>query len=711
VVILLVCVTGFNVIPTSGNDSILDNLKIGPFVDKIVYKVIANQDQRILAIQAGEIEMDTSFWDPVHLPTLDSDPDISIFSALRNGYGHITINCRKYPLNISAFRRAFAFAFDKTRVTAEVMDGFSKEHDSLVPYVSGWCIEDDLPYHYYIEQADVGNQILNDAGFIIDPVTGYRLAPNGSSFDVVIEYASSSMEIAGGTAQIGVDALRALDVNARTGSSDYHEYISRCDSHRDFDMIFYAQDFYNNDVDWLAYSYWSEYADTPYQNPTNFKNTTYDSWREQLLYGTSYEEVFEAAAEMQMILHYNVPRLVVYENTYMQGYRHDQFEGHIEDRSRYIAGPWTMRKIRPIGASHGGTVPIAIPADLETLNVFTGTSDIWHDVMDIIYSSLYRLDPKQYPIGDLASNCIIETNQNNPSVPESHQRFTLDIVQNSTWSDGSPLTAYDVASTFTYILESGAYDNPAASSLRDLYAAYALEPGRVVIEFSTESYWHFNEFAFVKILPAHVFEDRTRIGYSSWESWNPVFGPSEPHVTCGPYIFTDYDVGEFYELSANPDYQYYPSPTVCVFPPRENMEFVVGPSESFIQWSSVLSNQGDYTLYMDSIIVDQGRWDGEVTWDIDDLPIGTYEFTLEILYDGGLSESSTMTVDVVTNTRSRPPVTYAISVFISVCSIQAISWVAFVSYRERKEWLMHQQAIVRENQRDYFAEVFGSKEG
>ncbi|MHA2045366.1 MAG: ABC transporter substrate-binding protein, partial [Candidatus Thorarchaeota archaeon] len=77
---------------------------------------------------------------------LDADPDISIFSALRNGYGHITINCRDYPLNISAFRRAFAFAFDKTRVTAEIMDGFSQEHDSLVPYPNSWSIEDDMPY-------------------------------------------------------------------------------------------------------------------------------------------------------------------------------------------------------------------------------------------------------------------------------------------------------------------------------------------------------------------------------------------------------------------------------------------------------------------------------------------------------------------------------------------------------------------------------------
>ena len=135
--LVIVLVSGVNPVSTADVPS---DLNTGPYVDEIVYKVIANQDQRILALQAGVIELDNSFFDPVYLSQLDSDPDIDIFSALRNGYGHLTINCRDYPLNISALRRAFAFAFDKTEVTVEILDGFSQEHDSIVPYPNGWCI-------------------------------------------------------------------------------------------------------------------------------------------------------------------------------------------------------------------------------------------------------------------------------------------------------------------------------------------------------------------------------------------------------------------------------------------------------------------------------------------------------------------------------------------------------------------------------------------
>jgi len=152
VISILVILLLSNVYQGSTLSEIPSDLNVGPYVDTIVYKVIANQDQRILALQAGTIEMDNSFFDPVHLDTLMADPDIDIFSALRNGYGQIVINCRDAPLNESVLRRAFGYAYDKTRVTVEIMDGFSQEHDSVVPYVNGWCVEDEFTFHLPIKQ-------------------------------------------------------------------------------------------------------------------------------------------------------------------------------------------------------------------------------------------------------------------------------------------------------------------------------------------------------------------------------------------------------------------------------------------------------------------------------------------------------------------------------------------------------------------------------
>jgi ABC-type transport system substrate-binding protein len=535
--------------------TIPSDLNVGPYVDKIVYKVISNQDQRVLAMQAGEIEMDNSFFDPVHYNTLDADPNIEIFSALRNGYGHITINCRDAPLNESVLRRAFAYAFDKERVTSEIMDGWSQEQDSLVPYPNGWCIEDTLPYHYYSAQVAIGNALLDASGDFPIGGDGFRTY-RGTAFDIQIEYSSSSVEIAGGTAQIGVDALLSLHINAQTRAADFNEYISRLDSHGDYDMVFYASNFYSNDVDWLAYEYWSEYADTPYQNPTNFRNATYDACRQQLLYGTTYEEVYNASSWMQRILQEQVPRLVAYENTYNQAYRNDKFKDQVPDLGRYITGPWTMRHVRELDGTTGGTLSIAIGEEPDSFNIYVTNSAYAQAILENLWPSLYSYGPDLNPYPDLAESMLTETHADNPDVPVGHTRFTVDIIQNATWSDGVQLTADDVAFTMTYAFESYIYGNPAGTDIGDLVAAYAPTTFRVIIEFSTESYWHFSNFAYDTIIPKHIFNDATGIGYAGWNTWNPVFDPAEPNVNCGPFKFTDFEAGEFYEVTYNPNFYY-----------------------------------------------------------------------------------------------------------------------------------------------------------
>lgn len=528
------------------------DINIGPYVDKVVFKTIGDD---ILALQSGEIDLISGGIHEQDFRTLVNDPDISSSITLRNGYGHLTINCGKYPLNISAFRRAFAFAYDKTRVTTELFQGLSQEHDSVVPYPSPWCIEDTLAYHYYTAQVELGNQLLDDAGFDIDPITGYRLAPDCSEFDIVIEYSSS--EISVGVALIGVDALRALHINADSCAMDFYEMITRLDNHGDYDIVMFAYQFSDYDVDWLAYEYWSEFDDVPYKNPTNFENDTFDSWRDQLLHSTSYEEVYEAAAAMQLILHENVPILVVYENMYLQVYRTDKFTGHVYDEGRSITSQWTLRKIHKIDGTPGGKVIVAF-ADPETFNVFLYGTVMSAEILLLLWPTLYSRAPDITPWPYLAENLLIETHSDNPEVPEGHTRFIIDIIQNATWIDGSFLTAEDVAFTFTYILESSLYGNPSASELVDLVAAYAPTPYRAILEFKTESSWHFSHFAYVKIIPKHIFNDVDGIGYEGYKTWNPVFNPEDPYITSGPFTLTDWELGEFYELSANPSFCYYP---------------------------------------------------------------------------------------------------------------------------------------------------------
>jgi len=146
----------------------------------------------------------------------------------------------------------------------------------------------------------------------------------------------------------------------------------------------------------------------------------------------------------------------------------------------------------------------------------------------------------------------------NPAVPEGHTRFTIDIIQNATWSDGIPLTADDIAFTYVYQHESAAFGNPAGTDLEELVATYAPNQYRVILEFNTESYWHFSNFAFDYIIPIHIFNNSGGIGYEGWNTWNPVLNETHPYVTCGPFIFSNYEEGEYYTLEPNPLFHYAP---------------------------------------------------------------------------------------------------------------------------------------------------------
>ena len=690
--------------------SVPDQLNVGPYVDTIEYRILPNQDDRILALQAGEIEMDTSFIDASYLSTLGwDDPDMDIFSALRNGYGQISINCRDYPLNISGLRRAFAFAFDKTRVTVEIMNGFSQEHDSLVPFVSGWCAEEDLPYHYYTAQSEIGNRILDNLGFEIDPESGWRTAPDGSPFDIAIEYASSSPEIAGGVAQIAVDALHSLYVDARRQASDFQEYIR---GPRDYDMVFYARNFGTTDVQWLAYEF-SVLDD--YYYPVNFHNDSYEALCDELLSSTTYDETYDVATEMQQILHENVPRLVVYENTYMQAFRNDIYEGHVQDLTRYITGPWTMRKIHRIDGTDSGLVPVALAQEPDSFNVFVTEKQYSWFILDNLYSSLFAMDPNQHPIMDLAESLLIETHEDNPGVLEGHVMYTLDVVRNATWSDGVPLTAEDVAFTFTYLLETMSLGNPAGHRLTHLETAVALDTHKVRLDFNAESYWHFNNFAFTPIIPKHIFNDVDGIGYEGWNLWNPVFNSEEPLVTCGPYVFDEYVSGEYYRITKNPLYHYYPrtspesEPGVVV----THLEFEAGTSGHEIVWTSSPDHSmaGTYILREGETIISEGFWEGgSLTVDVSSLSPGSHTLNLDVTYLDGHEESSEIIVTVRTSGSFLSSL-FKSTMFclaISIISAQVIIGVVMLTLRDYRRWKQNRFKNEPEEERDWFQEIFWS---
>jgi len=521
----------------------------GLFLDKIVLDWIYGEEA-IQALLDDEIQAiaDTIQWQ--YLDKLSEAESIRIAEIPRNGYGYLCINCQKYPFNLTAFRRAFSFAIDKERICDETWGRHAYPQDSVVPRKSPWSIEENLPYHYYESEISRANQILDHAGF--DDIDGdsFREAPNGEIFNVTIETpdsASFAMEIG----KIAEQALRTIGINAITVPTSYYDYLNRLYFHGDYDMVFNGISFSDFDVDWLAYEYWSEYADKPYYNFPNFQNATFDSWKNQLLHATEYDKVYEAAREMQKILFYQCPIVPCYSNFEISAYRNDRFEGFVNDIRWGATSFWSCLQAHlkeSQGGPYGGSLHWGSPRCIDGFSILHSMHSIWLE--HLLYDQLLRVGPNGQYVNWLARSYIIETHLDNQNIPSGHMRITFDLVRNATWTDGKPLTAEDVSFTFNYYQEAPGI--PLGSGLEDMTAAYAEKPYTFVVEFNSTSFWLLHTVEDKPIIPKHVFED---IGLENWTTYDP--NPmKEKMVTSGPYNVSNHIQRLYTEFSRNPDYFY-----------------------------------------------------------------------------------------------------------------------------------------------------------
>ncbi|MFW9850892.1 MAG: ABC transporter substrate-binding protein [Candidatus Thorarchaeota archaeon] len=533
--------------------SISEEIHQGLYINKIVYNIITQEDQQVLALQNGEIDLIGQIFNPLYLDMLEQSENIEILNKPRNGYQILNINTAKYPFNITEFRRALAFALDKQRICSEVWFGYATPQDSPIPFGNVFSAEGDIGYTYYDGDNVTGNMLLDHAGFLDVDEDGYREAPNGDDFDVLIEVPNTpdtDIEIG----EIIEDTFHTLSIDAQCVPTVFYEYLNRVYHHYDYDAVLFSEEFDTFDIDWFAYDYWSEYADEPYWNFPNWRNATFDSWREQLLQATYLYGpggLIEAAYEMQKIWIHACPGIVIGQNQFLSAFRTDRFEGFVNSVIDGVPGWWTNYKAHlkdEQGGPYGGILRWSSSLDIDSFNFMVTSSEYSKNVQMELYDSLFKQDPDGNDILWIAESFYANTHEDNPDVPDGHVRFGFNIRHNITWTDNTPLTGEDVVFSLNYYRDSPG--NPYGFDLTEMTAAYAPTPYEVIVEFNTDSYWHLHSISYKPIIPKHVFQE---IGLDGWNLWNP--DPrTESMITSGPFNVSDYVGGEFIELEYNPNY-------------------------------------------------------------------------------------------------------------------------------------------------------------
>lgn len=539
----------------------------GPWIDTVHASLIEEEAARVEALLDDDIDMIGSMLDPTYLSELEDANSIAITETPRNGYCCMSINTQKYPFNITAFRRAFAFALNKSAIAEIAWQGLADPLDSCVPRMNPYSIEGDLPYSYYDANYSRANELLDAAGFVDVDEDGWREAPDGSPFDVLIEF-SYIIPAAAQVAAYAVDALTEINIEASCLTTDWYDYLCRLHWLGDYDVVLMTRSFSNMDVDWMGYDFWGEKAYVPGWNPTRFVNASFDAWRDQLLRSIDPDEVEDAAREMQKIWVYECPEVVCYQNSIHSAYRTDRFEGFVEDVTCGIPGWWTYYKtqLRPAsGGPFGGTLRTTMSYDVQTFNfMMMPTEYPLQGMLYMMYDSLFKVGPDGIDIPWLAESYLVETHADNSSVPDGHTQVTFEIRQNITWSDGTPLTADDVSYSINYYRETG---GPYGPDLWNMTQVVMMTPYKVRFHFDTESIWHLHAIVYKPILPKHIFVPQ--VGYDGWNEWNPLLGDTTL-VSSGPFLLENYVNGSYVTFSCNPNYFFGsnegPDPTDTVLP-------------------------------------------------------------------------------------------------------------------------------------------------
>ena len=197
------------------------------------------------------------------------------------------------------------------------------------------------------------------------------------------------------------------------------------------------------------------------------------------------------------------------------------------------APPDAVNKVSPV---KGGSLIIGVTNDIDTFNPLYAETALAYELTHLMLFGLADLDENSEFTPELASSWQIS---------EDHKKLTYYLRPDAVWSDGVPVTAYDVE--FTYDL----LKQPEAASPRSETLEYIK---KVVVEDSLTVSFHFEQaypgYMFDtagEILPKHLLQD---VAVSDLKTH-----PFSHHpISSGPFLLEKWVPQQYIEFVPNPGY-------------------------------------------------------------------------------------------------------------------------------------------------------------
>lgn len=232
------------------------------YVDKVTYKIYENADALVLALNSGSIDL------CAHLtPDQTSQLSTATFQVLEgtmNLVQAVYLNNAQPPFDNEKVRQALSYALNVQQIMDLMADGHgARVGSSMYPAFTKYF--DDSLTDYYAYDPLKAKQLLVEAGY-----------PNGFSMTIKVP---SNYQPHMDTAEVVVEQLRAVGVNATIQPVDWSTWLSDVYTGRNFQATVVGVDASNM----TARSMLDRFVSTSGKNFINYNNSEYDALYEKAI--------------------------------------------------------------------------------------------------------------------------------------------------------------------------------------------------------------------------------------------------------------------------------------------------------------------------------------------------------------------------------------------------------------------------------------------
>lgn len=136
-----------------------------PRLNKVTLKIIPDATTRMMALEAGEIDMiiDTGGVLPEQVETLKKNKEVEVLTVAGAVPHYLTINTKSAPFNDVRVRQALMYAIDPESIIKYTLEGFGEVMKSIIPFSEKeWMHSDSL---YSFNNPGKAAELLQEAGW------------------------------------------------------------------------------------------------------------------------------------------------------------------------------------------------------------------------------------------------------------------------------------------------------------------------------------------------------------------------------------------------------------------------------------------------------------------------------------------------------------------------------------------------------------------